>query len=174
MPRKPLPPRDYAAARATPTEVQARVIGTVRSPFTERHGTPRQPGLSGPREAGVVDAELLLDPKRVHPEALRDLSSFDHIWLICWLHLNGPRRKPLVRPPRGGPRRGVLATRAPHRPNPLALSAVRLLEVQGLRLQLRGVDLIDGTPVLDIKPYIPRFDAIPDASGGWTTEADQG
>lgn len=151
----------------TPHEVTARVIGVVRSPFTERHGTPRQPGLEGPKEAGVVDAWVALDPERVDPAAVRDLDRFDHVWLITWLHLNGPRRNPLVRPPRGGPRRGVLATRAPHRPNPIGLSAVALLEVDGLQLRVRGVDLIDGTPVLDVKPYIADFDALPDASRGW-------
>lgn len=160
-------PRSYVDAVEVPDTVEAQVIGWVRSPFTERHGTPRQPGLSGPAEAGVVEASVVLDPQRVHPDALQDLASFDHVWLICWLHLNGRRRRPLVRPPRGGPRRGVLATRAPHRPNPIGLSAVRLLSVQGLQLRVLGVDLLDQTPVLDVKPYIPDFDAIPGASRGW-------
>ena len=72
-----------------------------------------------------------------------------------------------MRPPRGGPKRGVLGTRAPHRPNPLALAAVELLAVEDRVLHVRGIDLIDGTPILDIKPYIPDFDAIPEASRGW-------
>ncbi|HHO51309.1 MAG TPA: tRNA (N6-threonylcarbamoyladenosine(37)-N6)-methyltransferase TrmO [Deltaproteobacteria bacterium] len=160
-------PRSYTDAVEVPGEVLAQVIGWVRSPFTERHGTPRQPGLSSAREAGVVEATVQLDPKWVHPDALQDLASFDHVWLISWLHLNGRRRRPLVRPPRGGPRRGVLATRAPHRPNPIGLSAVRLVSVHHLELKVLGIDLLDRTPVLDIKPYIPDFDAIEGASRGW-------
>ncbi len=152
--------RDYTDAVPLPTEVTARVIGVVRSPFTERHGTPVQPGAAG--APGAVEL--------VHPDALRDLEGFDHIWVVSWFHLNGPRLRPLVRPPRGGPKRGVLATRAPHRPNPLGLSVVRLLGVDGLVLRVDGLDLIDGTPVLDVKPYVPDFDALPHASRGWLTE----
>ncbi len=165
--RREPPLRDYTGVVTPPSEVQVTVIGVVRSPFTERHGTPRQPGLRGPKEAGVVDATVELHADRVHVDAVRDLERFDHVWLITWLHLNGPRRRPSVKPPRGGPARGVLATRAPHRPNPIGLSAVRLLRVDGLVLHVRGVDLIDGTPVLDVKPYVPDFDAIADASRGW-------
>lgn len=139
-----------------------QVIGWVRSPYTERFGTLRQPTM-GP----AVDATVELRPDRVQPEALRYLETFDHLWLLTWFHLNGPLRKPMVRPPRGGPMRGVLATRAPHRPNPMGLTAVQLLDVDGRTLRIRGVDLLDRTPVLDIKPYIPDYDAIPDASRGW-------
>jgi len=92
------------------------------------------------------------------------------VWLIAFMHLNGPRLRPRVKPPRGGPKRGVLATRAPHRPNPIALSAVRLLAVRGRVLEVADLDLLDGTPILDIKPYIPDFDALPDASRGWLDE----
>ena len=113
---------------------------------------------------------VVLDPRHVHPDALADLDTFDHVWLVTWLHLNGPRHRPMVRPPRGGRKRGVLATRAPHRPNPIGLSAVRLLRVDGLVLHVQGVDLIDGTPVLDLKPYVPDFDALPHASRGWLGE----
>ena len=158
-------PRDYTSVVPLPDEVRARVIGVVRSRFTERHGTPRQPGFGDP-----APARIELFARTVHPDAVADLDSFDHVWLVTWLHLNGARRRPTVRPPRGGPRRGVLATRAPHRPNPIGLSAVRLLEVRGLVLHVQGVDLIDGTPVLDVKPYVPDFDALPRASRGWLGE----
>ena len=100
-------------------------------------------------------------------EIIHDVDGFSHLWLLAWFHLNGARRKPLVRPPIGGPKRGVFATRAPHRPNPVGLTAVRLLRVRGRDLHVRGVDLIDGTPILDIKPYIPDYDAIDDATRGW-------
>ncbi len=155
-------PKDYVDRVAVPDAVTLQPIGWVRSAFTERFGTPRQA-----RRGELAPATLELWPERVDPLALQDLAQFDHVWIIAWLHLNGPLRKPRVRPPRGGPLRGVLATRAPHRPNPLGLSAVELVGVDGLVLHLRGVDLLDRTPVLDIKPYIPAYDAIPAASPGW-------
>jgi tRNA-Thr(GGU) m(6)t(6)A37 methyltransferase TsaA len=80
--------------------------------------------------------------------------------------------KNTVKPPRGGPKRGVLATRSPHRPNAIGRSAVELLQVEGRTLQLRGVDLLDGTPVLDIKPYVPYADAFPGSKAGWIDELD--
>lgn len=138
----------------------------VRSPYVQRHGTPRQPGMESAKELGL-DSAIHLLPDRVAPEALKDLASFSHVWVISWFHLNGPRRRPLVRPPRGGEKRGVFATRAPHRPVPVGLSAVEILDVQGHVLSVRGLDLLDGTPVLDLKPYIPDYDAFPDASRGW-------
>lgn len=160
------PPKDYIDAVPVPSQVALTPIGEVRSPFVERHGTPRQPGCAGPEEAGVVDARIELFADRVHPEALRDLATFSHLWVVSWLHLNGPLRKPVVRTPRGGPARGVFATRAPHRPNPLGLSATTLVRVDGLVLHVRGLDLLDRTPVLDLKPYIPDYDRI-DATRGW-------
>ncbi len=161
--------RDYTDVVDFPDEVALRPIARVRSPFTERHGTPRQPGMEGPKEAGSVVGEVeLLD--HVPTAAIDDLAGFDHVWLIAFMHLNGPRLRPRVKPPRGGPKRGVLATRAPHRPNPIALSAVRLLAVRGRVLEVADLDLLDGTPILDIKPYIPDFDALPDASRGWLDE----
>lgn len=152
--------RDYTDAVPFPEEVTLRPIAVVRSPFKQRHGTPRQPGFAEPVVATI---ELLED---MDPRALQDLDEFDHLWLVSWFHLNGPRRKPLVRPPRGGPKRGVLSTRSPHRPNPIGLTAVRLLGVQGRTLTVSGIDLLDGTPILDIKPYVPGFDAL-EASDGW-------
>ncbi|MEN0062530.1 MAG: tRNA (N6-threonylcarbamoyladenosine(37)-N6)-methyltransferase TrmO [Myxococcota bacterium] len=160
------PPKDYIDAVPVPTEVSLVPIGWVRSPFVERHGTPRQPGLEGPEEAGVVEARIELDPQRIPRDALRDLATFSHLWVVSWLHLNGPLRKPMVRPPRGGPLRGVLATRAPHRPNPIGLSATEVLGVDGFTVHVRSLDLLDRTPVLDLKPYIPDYDRL-DATRGW-------
>jgi tRNA-Thr(GGU) m(6)t(6)A37 methyltransferase TsaA len=98
---------------------------------------------------------------------LQDLEGFDRIWLISFMHLNGVFGRPTVRPPRGGAKRGLLATRAPHRPNPIALSCVELLGVEGRVISVKGLDLLNDTPILDIKPYIGRFDAFPDSSVGW-------
>ncbi|MCO4746242.1 MAG: tRNA (N6-threonylcarbamoyladenosine(37)-N6)-methyltransferase TrmO [Proteobacteria bacterium] len=144
----------------------ARVIAVVHSPWTERHGTPRQPLRALGMESGIVDGTVELK-RDIAIEFLQDLESFSHIWLLPWFHLNNPRRRPLVTPPRGGPKRGVLSTRAPHRPNPLGLSVVRLLKVEGRVLHVRGLDLLNGTPILDIKPYISDYDALPEASRGW-------
>lgn len=162
--------RDYTTDAAFPEHVQAVSIGRVHSPFTQRHGTPRQPGFVSSKEVGSVDGTLEIFLDVVAPESLIDLATFDWIWIVSWFHLNGPRRRPMVRPPRGGPKRGVFATRSPHRPNPIGLSAVQVLRVERNIVHVRGLDLLDGTPVLDIKPYIPDFDARPDASRGWLDE----
>ena len=119
-------------------------------------------------EAGRVE----IFAERVPKKALRDLEGFDRIWLVTYLHLN-PKWGPLVRPPRGGRRRGVLATRSPHHPNPIGLSAVCLDRIEGTTLYVRGLDLIDGTPVLDIKPYVPYCDAFPESGAGWVDALDE-
>lgn len=141
-------------------------IGIVRSPWPDRFGIPRQAGLV------AVDASIELHPDRCPPEAVRGLEAFSHIWVIAWFHASPPG-SPTVRPPRlgGNARVGVLASRSPVRPVPIGLSAVELVAVEPTRLRVRGVDLLDGTPVLDIKPYIPWCDAIPDARAGWAAEA---
>lgn len=159
--------RDYVGSVPFPTSIEAVSIGRIHSPWRQRHGTPRQPGLTSAKEGGEVDGSIELFPEVVAPESLRHLETFDWIWIVSWFHLNGSRRRPLVRPPRGGEKRGVFATRSPHRPNPIGLSAVQLLGVEGTFVHVRGLDLLDGTPVLDIKPYIPDFDARPEARRGW-------
>lgn len=166
---KPVPPlRDYTQIVDFPTEVTMTPIGVVRSPYTERHGTPRQPVVPGGKHLDEP-ATVVLDPARIKPRALNDLAGFDRVWLITIFHLN-PHAATTVRPPRGDRRRGVLATRSPHHPNRIGLSAVRLERVEGLTLHLRGVDLIDGTPVLGVKPYVPYCDAFPDSAAGWVDE----
>ncbi|MEZ4323528.1 MAG: tRNA (N6-threonylcarbamoyladenosine(37)-N6)-methyltransferase TrmO [Myxococcota bacterium] len=158
--------RDYADAVPFPRTITLEPIGRIHSAFVQRHGTPRQPGVTSDREHdGGGSVELFAE--RVTEEALRDLDRFTHAWILTWFHLNGPRKRPLVRPPRGGPKRGVFATRAPHRPVPIGLSAVEIVRVDGLFVHVRGLDLLDGTPVLDLKPYVPDFDAHPAASRGW-------
>jgi tRNA-Thr(GGU) m(6)t(6)A37 methyltransferase TsaA len=131
-------------------------------------------------EAGhqpVDDAEqthvLELKPGLGYEQALRDLAGFDRVWIIWWFHQNKTWR-PLVLPPRGrSQRRGVFATRSPHRPNPLGMTPVRLLKIAGLRLTLGPCDLVDGTPVLDLKPYIPAYDSFPGAAAGWIDAVDE-
>ena len=141
-------------------------IGWVSSPYQRRFGTPQQ--------ASAIDSEaeavLRLDPERIPEVALRDLVGVERIWVLSWLHRSGTWG-PLVRPPRGARvQRSLFATRSPDRPNPLGLSAVRLVRVDGVELHVRGVDLLDGTPILDIKPYVPYADAFEGSRAGWIDE----
>ena len=149
-----------------------RPIGFVRSPYARRIDAPHQPCVTEGLETGEAAEAIVELAEDLPEEVLRDLEGFERIWLIFVFHRN-EGWKPLVVPPRG-PRtkRGVLATRSPHRPNAIGLSAVELLSVEGRRLRLRGVDLLDGTPILDIKPYVPYADAFPDASAGWIEGVD--
>ena len=168
-----LPPKDYIQSAEFPTTIALQPIGIVHSPYTERHGTPRQSVLQTVPEnyqPAIAQIELFADV--VPPMALKDLDGFDRIWVISWLHLN-KHWNPTVRPPRGPKvKRGTLATRAPHRPNPIGLSALKLLGVDGLTLQVEGVDLLDQTPVLDIKPYVAYCDAFADAHCGYVSEME--
>ncbi|RMD75556.1 MAG: tRNA (N6-threonylcarbamoyladenosine(37)-N6)-methyltransferase TrmO [Lentisphaerae bacterium] len=138
-------------------------IAYYRSDRRFRFEVPRQGVLT--HSGGIV--EFL--PHRNFDQALRDLEGFDRIWLIYTFHLNS-HWKPFVRPPRAGlgkKKVSVFATRAPHRPNMIGLSCVRLHHVKGLRLQVSEADLLDGTPILDVKPYLPYCDSFPDAQTGW-------
>jgi tRNA-Thr(GGU) m(6)t(6)A37 methyltransferase TsaA len=144
-----------------------RPIGTIRSPWPQKFGVPRQAGLV-PAAVSV----LALDPDVAGPDAVRGLDAFSHVWVLFRFHAAAGSRE-LVRAPRlGGTRKvGVLASRSPHRPNGIGMSAVRLLGIEhgddGVRLLLGGGDFLDGTPVLDVKPYLPWADALPDATAGW-------
>eukprot|EP00386_Alphamonas_edax_P004503 GDKI01014205.1.p1 GENE.GDKI01014205.1~~GDKI01014205.1.p1 ORF type:complete len:185 (-),score=47.90 GDKI01014205.1:236-790(-) len=147
-----------------------------RSPYTERFGTPRQANveegtLGSVAQEGVIE---LMDGHDFE-SALSGLGGFEYVWLITHLHLN-TGWKPLVRvDPRGLRERvGLFATRSPHRPNHIGLSAVRVLRVEetARRVHVRGLDLLDGTPVLDMKPYVPYCDAHPDAKQGWLGRYD--
>lgn len=169
-----LPPKNYIQSVDFPSEVHLQPIGVVRSPYTERHGTPRQSQLAiVPDDYEPAIARIELFPDQIPPEALKDLEGFEYLWVIAWLHLN-KHWNPTVIPPRGPRiRRGTLATRAPHRPNPLGLSATRILKVEELIIHVAGIDLLDQTPVLDIKPYVPYCDAFPDAQSGYVDIAEQ-
>ena len=142
-----------------------RPIGIFRSPFSERVQAPRQA-----RVASAVEGRVELFPGHGYEDALSDLERFDHLWLVLWFDRNEGGFRPKVQPPRSQVKRGLFATRAPYRPNPIGLSAVRLLEVAHLTVRVRGVDLLDGTPILDLKPYVPYCDAIPEANHGWLSE----
>ncbi|HKQ70825.1 MAG TPA: tRNA (N6-threonylcarbamoyladenosine(37)-N6)-methyltransferase TrmO [Polyangiaceae bacterium] len=146
--------------------VQMRPIGVFRTPFADRVSAPRQPQAS---EGARGTIELLPDQNFEH--ALEDLTTFSHVWVLFWFHLNEGWR-PKVLPPRSEKRRGVFATRSPHRPNPIGLSVVELEGVSGLTLSVRHVDAIDGTPVLDIKPYVPYADIVGSAATGWLDPRD--
>lgn len=168
-------------------------IAHIETPFREKFGVPRQ--------AGLVDfeARVVFEPEFRVAEAVRGLEEFDYLWLIWEFHLvNSDERgvmnderidtegsslithhstfKPTVRPPRlgGNKRVGVFATRSPFRPNPIGLSCVRLLRIEaGPVLVVQGADLVDGTPILDIKPYLPYADSHPDARSGFATGAPE-
>ena len=147
-------------------------IAHIRSDFAEKFGVPRQSGL-----VEELEADIVFEPAYQNPDALRGLEDFSHIWLI-WVFDRAIRDtwSPTVRPPRlgGNTRMGVFATRSPFRPNPIALSCVKLAGIrqtaEGPVLRVRGADLVNGTPILDIKPYIPYADCHPDASAGFTAQ----
>jgi tRNA-Thr(GGU) m(6)t(6)A37 methyltransferase TsaA len=150
-----------------------KVIGVIRSCYREKFGIPRQPGL-----VTMQTATLELLPPYGCAEAVRGLEGFSHIWVSFIFHgVASGKWSPLVRPPRlgGNERVGVFASRSTHRPNPLGLSVVELAGIEsderGVRLHLIGADLLDGTPVVDIKPYIPYVDSIPGARGGFANAA---
>ncbi len=146
-------------------------IGTIHSCYGEKFGIPRQPGL-----VKSASATLELLPPFDAPDALRGLEAFSHLWIIFVFHQSTRDSwKATVRPPRlgGNERVGVFASRSNFRPNPIGLSVVELLAVEGTRLTLGGGDILDGTPVLDIKPYIPYADRIPGATGAFADAAPE-
>lgn len=143
-------------------------IGSIRTTKQVKFDAPHQP-TDGIEEHNVI--ELL--PGNNFEQALSDLSGFDRIWLIWWFHRNNTWR-PRVLPPRGSAvRRGVFATRSPHRPNPIGITAVPLIKIVGRTLHVGNTDLVDGTPILDIKPYISQIDAFPEATSGWLQEIEE-
>lgn len=153
-------------------------IAEIRTDFQDKFGLPRQSGL-----VPELRGEIVFRPSYSQPEALRGIEGFSYLWLIWGFHAAqkqaGKGWSATVRPPRlgGNTRIGVFATRAPYRPNPLGLSCVRLeavyADAQPVRLLVSGVDLLDGTPIYDIKPYIPFADCKPDAAEGYTAETRQ-
>ena len=155
-------------------QIPIRPIARMKSDFSTKFGIPRQSGL-----VQELRSTVIFEPEFRNPDALRGIEDFSHLWLI-WQFSEAVRTEwsPTVRPPRlgGNTRMGVFATRSPFRPNNLGLSCVRLLGVEhteqyGTVLHVGGADLMDGTPIFDIKPYIPYADCQPDAAGGFTDSA---
>ncbi len=151
-------------------EYTIKAIAHIRSDFPTKFGIPRQAGI-----VEELEARIIFEPEYRNPDALRGLEGFSHLWLIG--EFSQARRQewsPTVRPPRlgGNKRMGVFATRSPFRPNPIGLSCVKLKRVElsgpeGPRIWVTGADLLDGTPILDIKPYLPYADCQPQAVGGF-------
>jgi len=143
-------------------------IGKISTPYKEKFGIPRQPGLAKSAEGEITFFEAFNDPNY-----LRGVEQFSHLWLLFHFHQTADKgHAPLVRPPRlgGNKKLGVFATRSTFRPNSVGMSVVEFgaVNYQNNRLSLivKGIDLLDGTPILDIKPYVPYADSIPNASGG--------
>ena len=154
--------------------VNIQVIARMKSDFPTKFGIPRQSGL-----VETLRSTIIFEPEFRNPDALRGIEGYSHLWLI-WQFSEAVRSEwsPTVRPPRlgGNVRMGVFATRSPFRPNSLGLSSVKLLGVEhteeyGTVIHVGGADLMDGTPIFDIKPYIPYGDCHPDATGGFTDAA---
>ena len=145
----------------TVDEYKIKPLGYFRSPFKNFLEAPRQPTHE------VPDSLIELLPQQQYETALKDLEGFDRIWVIFPFHLKNQWR-PLVMPPRGSlEKRGVFATRSPLRPNHLGLSCLELIKIEDLKIFVRGSDLLDGTPIFDIKPYLPYIDSFPESKTGW-------
>lgn len=143
-------------------------IGFVRSPYSERMEAPRQ-------APGGAPGRIELLPGRGFEDALEGMGAWDYAWVLFVFHENveqGRGWRPKVQPPRSTEKYGVFATRSPHRPNPIGLSCVRIDRVEGLVVHVRELDVLDGTPVLDLKPYVPYADARPEAKSGWLEPRD--
>lgn len=156
-------------------EITMHPIATMKSDFPTKFGIPRQSGL-----AESLQSTIVFEPEYRNAEALRGIEEFSHLWII-WQFSEAVRSDwtPTVRPPRlgGNTRMGVFATRSPFRPNSIGLSCVKLIGIektpdQGTVIHVAGADLMDGTPIFDIKPYIPYSDCHPEASGGFTAKVD--
>lgn len=154
----------------TPAQPLVRALGVLESCFKEKFGTPRQPRL-----VPSATARLRVRKEFIPEQSLKGLSEFSHVWLLSWFHLNTNKAfKSTVHPPRlQGGTVGVFASRSPHRPSPIGLSVVKLERVEGDTLYFSHIDLVDGTPILDVKPYIPSYDCLPGARAGWTERAGE-
>jgi len=143
-------------------------IGYIKSNYKQKYDAPRQPHVEA-----AISGKVVLEPHQNYETALLDLDGFSHIWLIYQFHKNA-HWKPKVLPPRNTrEKKGVFATRSPYRPNPIGMSVVRLNRIKGRILYIEDHDLLDGTPILDIKPYLNYSDSHPDASLGWIGELNE-
>lgn len=162
------PPQNHTDDAGFSEEVTFRPIGVVHSPYKERFGTPRQPNVTQQVMGDAqLEASIELFEHTKYERSLQGLEGFEYIWVVFWMHLNSTWG-PMVKPPRGPKKKmGVFATRSPNRPNPIGLSALKLTGIEGRMLKVIGLDILDGTPVLDIKPYVPYADAFEGAKAGW-------
>ncbi len=158
-------------------KTEINIIAYIRTDFSSKFGIPRQSGL-----VDELEATIIFEPEYRNPDALRGIEEYSHLWLL-WQFSECMDKEwtPTVRPPRlgGNKRMGVFATRSPFRPNPIGLSSVRLLGVEGTDkygyvLRVAGADLLDGTPIYDIKPYLPYVDSHPEASNGFALDKKDG
>ena len=160
--------RTTRKASKTGASFTFEAIGTLRTPFFERFEAPRQPTAEG---ANGIKGTIELLEGRGFEHALEDLDGWEYVWVVFVFHRNVDDARgwrPKVLPPRSaGAKRGLFSTRSPHRPNPIGLSVVKLERVEGLVLHVTNIDMIDHTPVLDLKPYVPYADAYPSARTGW-------
>lgn len=158
-------------------EFTVKPIAHIKSDFSSKFGIPRQSGL-----VDGLEAEIIFEPEYRNPDALRGIEGYSHIWLL-WQFSECAEKdwSPTVRPPRlgGNKRMGVFASRSPFRPNSIGLSCVKLLGIEktencGHILRVSGADLLDGTPIIDVKPYLPYVDSHPEASGGFALQEKEG
>lgn len=158
-------------------KTELNIIAHIHSDFTSKFGIPRQSGL-----VDELEATIIFEPEYRNPDALRGLEEYTHLWLLWqFSECAGKEWAPTVRPPRlgGNKRMGVFATRSPFRPNPIGLSCVKLLGIEktekyGCVIRVSGADLLDGTPIYDIKPYLPYVDSHPEASNGFALNEKEG
>ena len=162
---------DIIFLRCIMQELSLKVIAKIKSDFKQKFGLPRQSGLTS------LKSYVIFQPEYSDLQAVRGLEGFSHVWLLWhFSEVKNHEFSPTVRPPRlgGNKRIGVFATRSPFRPNPIGLSCVKLLEINQIEgrvvLTVEGADLMDGTPIFDVKPYIPYADSKPQATGGFVTE----
>lgn len=155
----------------TPSHLHFEPIAWVKSPYRRRIDAPHQAEVVQGTETGVRADARIEFIEGFPSTAFRDLAGFERIWLLFAFH-RSQGWKAEVKPPRGGGKRSVLATRSPHRPNPIGLSAVEIVSVGAGALTVCGIDLLDGTPILDIKPYVPYADAFADSRAGWIDQID--
>lgn len=157
-------------------KIQVPIIAKVRSPYSSKFGIPRQSGI-----ADDTISEIVFEKEYRDENALKGITEFSHLWILWqFSEVKSDEFKPTVRPPKlgGNKRVGVFATRSPYRPSKIGLSCVKLLNVEkrvgaGLVLKISGADMLDGTPVVDIKPYLPYADAKPDATGGFALDINE-
>ncbi|RUO38851.1 tRNA (N6-threonylcarbamoyladenosine(37)-N6)-methyltransferase TrmO [Aliidiomarina shirensis] len=158
-------PKTESSKNSENSEYRFKPIGFIESPYRQKFAIPRQPGLV-PSARGIIH----FTEEFAHSDCVRGIEAFSHLWLTFVFHETAAQGwKPLVRPPRlgGNMRKGVFATRSTFRPNPIGLSVVELVAVEANKLIVRGLDLLHGTPILDIKPYLPYSDSVSGALGGY-------